>query len=261
MLDDEEVTQHAPAFERERYQALRQALGTLAAVCDGAILRDDVGFNGTDTRLGHFLAWLPLDLWPLPAFRDAWGMLRKYRRQLASHGIDYDALPEPPSFETGQRVIALFPPEGFLVLFSPDERLLRAWRRLPGALLVEKPVRHYLVRRVPGGATPLLAFAEQQGFHLAPGVKDAAKDAWVALEGGRFALYFSHSASLNAEVKAIRGWSCSQVGGFHWLLPTHAQAAAALAAFLARHPQFAVPPEVEQLLPGRPATVEEALPR
>jgi hypothetical protein len=74
---------------------LFDAVAFLAGRCDWAFHEDGVGYNKSDTGLGHFLAELPYGEWTATQRRAAWQMLRKYRRQLATGGIDYDAIPVP----------------------------------------------------------------------------------------------------------------------------------------------------------------------
>lgn len=61
-------------------QAIQRALKFLAGQCDGAIQRDDVGFNGSDAQFGHRLA--SLDYLTQAQQAAALRMLRKYHRQL-----------------------------------------------------------------------------------------------------------------------------------------------------------------------------------
>ena len=86
--------------------ALHGALGGISSVCDYAQRNDAQGFNAADTWLGHVLAQMPAGLWSDDAALAAWDMLRKYRGQLASAGIDYDQLPRPAGadeLEAGRR--------------------------------------------------------------------------------------------------------------------------------------------------------------
>lgn len=73
------------------------AVRTIAADCDHAHDDDGIGFNASDTWLGHALADLPDTQWTDTDRRAAWEMLAKYTHQLAGHGIDYTDLPEPPA--------------------------------------------------------------------------------------------------------------------------------------------------------------------
>src|SRR5579883_131640 len=251
-------------LERERYRLLKQAVEALARVCDGAIMRDDVGYNGTDTKYGQLLAFLPLEAWPPAAFHRAWRMLRKYHQQLARAGIDYFAIPEPPNFEGQDRQIALHPMiDGFLVVFPYDAETIHAFRHLPGEEFLRQPVPHRIVHAVPGAGAPLLAFAELYGFQLAPGVRErvaalgeaearttpsAYRVTFDPKERDAFALYFPRDQVLNAEVKALPGHTYSYEGGFHWVIWPRQDAAAALLTFLENHSQFSVSPEIERRL-------------
>jgi SNF2 family DNA or RNA helicase len=74
---------------------IQQAVRALAGVCDGALKRDDQGFNGRDTRFGQSLAAIPHDDWSIRQLATAHKMLATYRGQLAGFGIDYAALRAP----------------------------------------------------------------------------------------------------------------------------------------------------------------------
>jgi superfamily II DNA or RNA helicase len=65
--------------------AVRANLGALAAVCDGAIENDAMGFSGVDAKVGHALARLA-ELEPIQA-AFARAMLGKYKRQLGADAI------------------------------------------------------------------------------------------------------------------------------------------------------------------------------
>ena len=69
------------------------ALRNLAGMCDGGRRRDEVGFNAFDADFGGKLARQEI-LTPRQAHA-AWRMIRKYKRQLAGFGIDYDSIEEP----------------------------------------------------------------------------------------------------------------------------------------------------------------------
>jgi SNF2 family DNA or RNA helicase len=81
------------------------AVRAIAGNCDGAVERDYVGFDGTDTHFGRALAALPDNEWTGAMIYDAWIMLRKYKEQLRrDHNIDYDSISTPTSFsESGRR--------------------------------------------------------------------------------------------------------------------------------------------------------------
>lgn len=237
-------------LERSRYLPLKQAVDTLAGVCDGAIKRDDAGYNGPDARFGHLLAFLDLEAWPPSAFHKAWSMLRKYRRQLAQAGICYDDLPEPPCLEAHNRFISLHPTSVFLVVFPYDPEMIAAFWRIVGAQSRAKPVHHYVVREVPGVGEALMEFAERYGFELASGVRERAEllssEYLVTLEHDACAVYFPRDQALNAEIKAIPGWSYARFPSFHWVIPMQPISLKALRAFLSRHEEFMLTPELTQ---------------
>lgn len=74
---------------------LVEAVRALAGVCDGAVSRDEVGFDGTDARFGARLARLAEPLWTAAMRVEAHRMLAKYTRQLERYGIDYSRIPAP----------------------------------------------------------------------------------------------------------------------------------------------------------------------
>ncbi|GCE32014.1 hypothetical protein KDA_74980 [Dictyobacter alpinus] len=250
-------------FDRSRYQRLKHAVEALAGVCDGALMRDDQGFDGTDTRAGHLYAYLPLDAWPLSIFHRAWRWTKKYHRQLGEMQIDCSALPEPPVFEGEDRQIALHPDgTGFFVIFPNDDwPLVDSFRNLPGNALHKEPIGTKLFfryRTYHGAGSILLDWATPYHFRLGPGVRERAQASHgsvvvpseyrveYAQEMDAFALYFPDRL-LNAEVKAIPCRSYSYNGGFHWVIGARRSAADPLRAFLSRH-DFSIPPEAERRL-------------
>lgn len=66
----------------EQRDAIHDCLKALAGLCDGALSRDDIGFNGVDSGFGHSLAH-QLILTPKQAFFGA-KIIAKYHRQLPS---------------------------------------------------------------------------------------------------------------------------------------------------------------------------------
>lgn len=95
MLDTDEITfkvkedrvaKQAASMTREQIEAVHHGLRWLAGMCDGARTRDDMGFNGCDTRFGKALASQD----GLTARQAAIGlsMLHKYHRQLPEGLLD-----------------------------------------------------------------------------------------------------------------------------------------------------------------------------
>lgn len=74
-----------------------QAAAAALAARDQDRARDEngVGYNATDTGMGHDLAYLPAEQWTAEVTYTAWRMLVKYRVQLAGFGIDFDAIERP----------------------------------------------------------------------------------------------------------------------------------------------------------------------
>jgi superfamily II DNA or RNA helicase len=78
-----------------RLETLQECVRFLAGRCDGAATLDSVGFNAADTRYGKTLALVNCGDWNLADEIEAYDMLRKYKVQLSSAGIDFDAIAAP----------------------------------------------------------------------------------------------------------------------------------------------------------------------
>jgi hypothetical protein len=72
------------------------AIQALSSVCDGAQSLDRVGFSGTDTKRGKWLARKDPSLWEPYEIFWAHGAIQKYIKQLAGFGIDPTTIAEPP---------------------------------------------------------------------------------------------------------------------------------------------------------------------
>lgn len=79
---------------------LMEAVRSIARRCDGASTDDGIGYSGPDAPFGRALAMMPEQAWTPEIAREAWEMLRKYRAQLSTIGIDYDAIVPPRSVTT-----------------------------------------------------------------------------------------------------------------------------------------------------------------
>lgn len=74
----------------EKTQLAQKAIRHLAGICDGAVAIDGQGFNGVDSNFGKSLA--AQETWSVRQAEAAIKMLKKYKKQLQSAGIDIDAL-------------------------------------------------------------------------------------------------------------------------------------------------------------------------
>jgi SWI/SNF-related matrix-associated actin-dependent regulator of chromatin subfamily A-like protein 1 len=119
---------------------LAAAAQALASACDGARAHDGAGFNAYDADFGRLLAATPEARWTPRMRIGAWRMLRKYRGQLAGAGIDFGAIPEPPSLEAiahapakpqATRRIRL-EGEAYIIEFPYDPAVVAAVRNVPG---------------------------------------------------------------------------------------------------------------------------------
>lgn len=109
---------------------LLTAMQSLKGVCDGAREEDGSGFAGPDVRRGHRLAGTPWERWTGKDKAWAFHAARKYRKQLAGFGIDFETIPEPADTKTA----ALIDVKGheFIVTFEYDSALVAAVKSVPG---------------------------------------------------------------------------------------------------------------------------------
>lgn len=75
-------------YALESVGTIEYAMRSLAGVCDGALTRDGIGFNGTDTKFGKRMADIPSGEWSEEMLITSAMVLRKYTNQLSSYGID-----------------------------------------------------------------------------------------------------------------------------------------------------------------------------
>lgn len=82
---NEALKVHTPAYQHRRVDPdrLRDALAYMLGRCDGAVRRDDVGFNATDAQVARQMVYLDVEKNSLHAEALA-RMLYKYKRQLLS---------------------------------------------------------------------------------------------------------------------------------------------------------------------------------
>lgn len=131
------------ATEENKANALK-ALQKLAAIDDGAIQRDGVGFNRQDTKRGNELAQKQ-SLTPEET-KEAFGILVKYRRQLgddalkAATGIGRPRTKTPPGFEAlyavvdGQPQAMLMPADMAKEWVLSDPMVNSQWTQIVGWL-------------------------------------------------------------------------------------------------------------------------------
>lgn len=127
------------------YGQIIHATRCIASNCDGAIEKDGMGFDGTDTHFGRALASIPDEQWTPSMLYDAWVMLRKYRAQLLNdHNVDYDSLPVP--MDTGEDGRA----QARAVLKAEKLRSLRKVAFIDGNFSVAFPYDAAIHERIKG---------------------------------------------------------------------------------------------------------------
>lgn len=177
--------------ESDRYDKglLHDAVSAIAARCDGAVTRDDQGFNGQDTKFGKRAAATPVAAWSEQLAAEVWRMLGTYQRQLAEEGFDYARFPHPRDAPTDtlhaareeareherRRVSEVaevtFDGDAFHVHLHPRARHAR------NRIKAEIPGRRFDFGReaweVPRASAPqLLAIADDYGWDLGAAIRD-----------------------------------------------------------------------------------------
>lgn len=115
---------------------LERAISSLLGVCDGASSLDGQGFNGVDAGYARHLNSKPE--WSRLDAQNANKMLRKYRRQLAGFGIDYEQLAGtiqnyPERFTRLQRNEILLSGNQIQIVFKYNPDLVEKVKKIPTA--------------------------------------------------------------------------------------------------------------------------------
>lgn len=228
---------------------LRDAIRSLAGVDDGAVTRDGVGFSQSDTAFGRAIAQAPVEAWTPEIQRAGWLLARKYRVQLGrDHGIDFDAIPEPPaaSAPTGRPRWVEVQGTRLAIKFGYEPDLLGDVRATGarwngGVKQWEAPL---------AAKDRVLAFADQHGFTVAPEVYalDVASapvthDRRVSLRGALLVLTFPYDIGVVNAVRALPGRTWDDAHK-EWTVPV--SLVRPVRAFAAEH-HFHVEPEVAAL--------------
>ena len=205
---------------------LAKAIQTLAGQCDGAVQQDGVGFNGPDSRFGKQLASVAPETWGTETQWAAYEMLAKYKAQLASAGIDYEAI-VPPT-DTGKKpmkvVRAVDIQQGKVFVFLP----------YGDPAYPKGPLKAFWNREAKGWQVPaakhglVLSWAEQNHVPVSDRAKAVLETApkpagddyigTVMLEKRGIVLKFDYNPSL---VDAVRGVPGRKWDGDEkvWVLP------------------------------------------
>lgn len=246
-----------------------EAIRFLAGRCDYAFTRDNQGFSGVDTGLGHYLAELPADQWTPAQRHEGWALTRKYRRQLEEAGYDVDGIGEPPKPATkdirekaqtdrvAQRRGEITVVNGE-VTAVPDSRLEAEGDEFKlffpyDAKLVDE-ARNISGRRWDGdcnrypqnsaAAFGLVEFCERHDVAVPDDLRARLdeltegfeKPPWgtVSLAGPRFVIDFPYERELVGQVQKIDGRRWDKAKKVN-TVPTTPEAAADLTAFLGRN--------------------------
>jgi len=102
------------------------ALESLAQICDGAVAKDSIGYNATDTHTAKHILKLKTITPDIEWL--AWDILRKYKDQLTTLGYDYDSFPEPEAQEHEKTTIKEAVKKEYHILTS-EERAEREYQK------------------------------------------------------------------------------------------------------------------------------------
>lgn len=157
---------------------LEAAVRTLAARCDGAATEDAAGFNRLDAPLGRKLALTPFGQWTPRQRRAAWSMIAKYRAQLESLAIDYDAIPEPPvpaPTERAENWASVTTDGRFVVGFAYAPEFVAAVKGIPGRRF-DRETKNWAVPASMEAIEPLLRFIAEHGFDFSAALVERATE-------------------------------------------------------------------------------------
>lgn len=196
---------------------IHSAARALAGQCDGAVRRDDTGFNGPDSTFGHTVAQLPADALSDEAAVAALAMLKKYHKQLTGLGVDLSQVAAAPTAgaQTGMRSLRTVTyEEGLLLLrFAYDVDLQQKLKaKVAGARWSQE---HRCWTAPPGRLKQVTEFAEQHRFtfpptHRAAALADPAHAApvgYVTVDpvNEELVLKYDYSDTINRRVSALPG--------------------------------------------------------
>lgn len=201
---------------------LGNAARTLAFVCDSASTEDGVGFSKFDADFGHRLAATPEDRWSPKMKWAAWKMLRKYRKQLAAHGIAFDQIPEPPdpqfmTPEPPKPSVAAAPQkkkairldgEHFVVEFPYDQALVLIVKNFQNRRF-DGTKKHWTVPADLQGTADVARLVTEHGFEMDDGarahIEELVAEVKAAQERKALLLEASKAPEAEAEVEGLGG--------------------------------------------------------
>lgn len=158
----------------QNYNELHDALKAIVQQCNHAQSWDGAGFSKYDAPFGHEMYHKYTEYgWSPKQARAIWKMLKKYRKQLASNGIDFETLPEPevPAESNDSERVIMRVEEGYFVSFRYHPGLVQLVKEIPGRKF-DGNGKRWFVPQTSGEY--LKAFAEQNQFAYVDNRKSAA---------------------------------------------------------------------------------------
>lgn len=250
---------------------LVKAVRALSSVCDFATTEDGQGFNGSDAIFGHRLAALDERQWTPANRAAAYEMLRKYKRQLAGLGVDYEAIEAPELNEAevasrrtkreGEAWSVVFEAGEYVVRFPYDDAMVAAIRDVPGRRYSDK-ANH--VPKASGAALARFIETFERDWEidrLAQALLEEAKSApaqapprgTVDIEDGKLIVAFPYDREL---IDGMRTIATRRFDGARKANVIDIAGAQDLAFFLERFEGFAVSEEAAQVLAQASAYAE-----
>ena len=150
------------------YSELQTALKILAAKCDGAHSWDGHGFNKIDAYRGKMYAHTDLSLWNDDIAAKIYVMLRKYKKQLASSGFDYDAV-TAPTIKPKRRVELFGNVNKLQFIYEFNKEIYPKVNSIPGAFYSHNTKLH-IVTANSATYDKIMALVEEYDFSVADDV-------------------------------------------------------------------------------------------
>lgn len=214
-----------------------ETLRYLTDRCDGAQSKDLAGLNKPDSMRLHRLALIPEEDWTTKQKYDAYCRLKKYKKQLAGGGIDYEKIPAPlEPIATSDRKIS-GGESAFRVYFPYDAGVVLAVKNLPGRQFLRVPKDHWAIPTSKTALQPLENFAEEHDFYFDQSAYDLVErterkeetevkpeaprvNPKKIIQGprGTYIVHFPYDPAIVAEVKTIPGARFSG-GDKTWTVP------------------------------------------
>lgn len=161
--------------ELAKEDLLLKAVDTLLSVCDGARQQDGMGFNRYDSAFVREI----VSSYPRSA-RALYKVIGKYRRQLATHGIEYSDISEPAKIISQSKPKLVDISDGkFVITFPYDPALVTAIKSEIQGVRWNPTIKCWSISATADKATVVAKFVKVHGFDFSEKAFDVASSAVV----------------------------------------------------------------------------------